>query len=131
MATSDAISDSALFSGSLPDPIRDIAMEQKTGVKEVQIPEELKIKGVRKELEGFPEYKHKSSPFEGVVRKVDEKGRGTYLKFRRVSDNSDESSWIHPGFTARNFMERAFETMNIETVYDKARDEFFKQYVQK
>lgn len=55
-------------------------------------------------------YKHKDSVYSGMVRKEKTYGKATqnqYMTFRRVSDNSDPGSWIHPGIVAHNFFEKA------------------------
>ena len=120
----------------MPEPIQDLVKKQavniKThmsmGLKEDQIPEEFKQKGVRKELQGFPEYKHKSSMYEGLSRDTT-KNHGQYIKFRRVSDKSSTSkegeSWIHPGFQAKNYMNKALDGINES--FERAINEFLRQ----
>ena len=46
----------------------------------------------------------------------------SYNSFRRVSDKSDPSSWIHPGFTAANLAEKAFDNFEskMQSVLEKA-----------
>jgi len=54
-------------------------------------------------------YTWKSSPFAGMVKTSKTYGKATqnqYTTFRRVSDNSDPNSWWHPGFQAKNLVER-------------------------
>jgi len=69
-------------------------------------------------------YKHKAPIYEGMHRRdisstINEK-RGGYFTFRRVSDKSDEQSWIHPGFVAHNFMDKALQATQIDKVVDSA-----------
>lgn len=138
LATGQAIADSGVFAGmgSLPDPIRNIAFKQPNkAITKSQIPERFQIKGKREELNidktKIPEYKHKSQIWEGVtyVRKPEERS-GTYMKFRRVSDNSDDYSWYHPGFEAHNLMGKALDDINVSLLFDKARDEFLSKVTQ-
>ena len=44
----------------------------------------------------------------GNVKKISK------ISFRTVSDKSKSDSWIHPGFTPRNFMTRSFEMIDVE-----------------
>ena len=67
----------------------------------------------------FEAYKHKSSIHAGIVKTKDSvTGQSSYNSFRRVSDNSDEDSWVHPGMEAKNLAERSFSkfesTLDIE-----------------
>jgi hypothetical protein len=41
-------------------------------------------------------YTWRNSPYEGM-RRIHKPGHSTYMTWRRVSDTSDPSSWIHPG----------------------------------
>lgn len=50
-------------------------------------------------------YQHKSNKYDGLQRIVKSYGKTTqsqYYTFRRVSNNSNPSSWHHPGFTGIN-----------------------------
>jgi hypothetical protein len=132
LATSEALAESQAFSGRLPKPIEDIAKKQEHGIKVSELPNEFKMKDLRPEIQlkgggVIPEYKHKSPKFAGVIHGKKEK-HGQYFKFRRASDNNDNKfSWIHKGFTARNFMEKAFENMQIDKTFEVARDEFLSK----
>lgn len=58
----------------------------------------------------FPKYQHKSPIFEGLVKIKDKStGQNRYMTFRRVSDLSDENSWVHSGIIAGNFGEKAYD----------------------
>ena len=62
------------------------------------------------ESQTFLEYKHKSSIFTGITKQTDDvTGQSTYISFRRVSDNSDDNSWIHRGLNAYQLAEKAFD----------------------
>ena len=54
-------------------------------------------------------YTWKSSPYAGMVKIAKTYNKATqnqYVTFRRVSDNSDPTSWWHPGIKARNLAVR-------------------------
>ena len=73
--------------------------------------------------QAFEEYKHKTTLFQGVVKTTDSvTGQNSYTSFRRVSDKSDPNSWIHPGFTAANLAEKAFDNFEskMQTVLENA-----------
>lgn len=62
-----------------------------------QMPEVKKV--VLPGSKSIVDYQHKNSIYEGMVRVKDSAtNQNSYKSFRRVSDNSDEASWIHPGF---------------------------------
>lgn len=67
----------------------------------------------------FAAYTHKS-PIEQGVRKekrlYENALQSKYVSFRRVSDNSNENSWIHGGLQARNFMPRAAKNVDKEAI---------------
>lgn len=73
-------------------------------------------------------YKHKAPIYAGMHRRniastMNEK-RGGYFTFRRVSNNSDEQAWIHPGFRPHAFMDRALQQMEAGAVVDAAVQEW-------
>lgn len=55
-------------------------------------------------------YTWKASPFQGMVR-GGRAGHTTYTTFRRVSAQSDPSSWIHPGQEPNRVMEAVQDAM--------------------
>lgn len=69
-------------------------------------------------------YVHKAPIYEGMHRKdissTQKEKRGGYMTFRRVSDKSDESSWMHPGFVARDFMGQAMQEADLSVLVDNA-----------
>ena len=69
-------------------------------------------------------YKHKAPIHEGMHRRdissTEKEKRGGYFTFRRVSDNSDPESWIHPGLQARGLMEKAIEESHLDQVVDNS-----------
>lgn len=55
-------------------------------------------------------YRWKNSQYDNLVRIVKTydsgKTRGRYMTFRRVSDKSDPSSWMHPGYAGLKALDR-------------------------
>lgn len=89
-------------------------------------PETKKVPDI--ESQSFNEYKHKSSKYEGAVKVSDAvTGQNRYMSFRRVSDNSDPASWIHPGFEPRNFAEKALQETDIPKTIGRAVDKFLSR----
>lgn len=76
--------------------------------KSTQLPVRLENLGWRTRLSPDPTkwspYTWKTSPFQGIKKSPDpaRRGKARYNTFRRVSTNSDPSSWIHPGFSPLN-----------------------------
>jgi len=64
-----------------------------------------------------PIYTHKSAMFEGVT-KIEEVYKktvqSTYLKFRRVSSNSDPNSWMHPGIKAHKYFDKVMQEIDFD-----------------
>ncbi len=81
------------------------------GLGKSEIPEQYAIPKVRAaivipESQAFAEYQHKASTLQGVYRQQDSvTGQSSYGSFRRVSDKSDDNSWIFPGMEAKNLAE--------------------------
>lgn len=135
-ATAEAVAESTIFSGRLPEVIERIAKGNNgRPIAFNQLPEQYAQLGKRKEIQTvngvIPEYTHKVPRFQGLVR-VDisstvNENRGGYFTFRRVSNNSDMYSWFHPGFKARKFMEQALDQTQIPQVVDMVLDNFLSQ----
>lgn len=135
-ATPEAVAESGMFKGVLPQEIYDIAKNNAgKPVQRAQLPAQYQQVGSRKEIQTaqgiIPEYVHKAPKFQGLVRiniaSTDKEKRGGYYTFRRVSDKSDPNSWIHPGFEAKKFMDKALDEAQISTVADMAIDNFLSQ----
>lgn len=135
-ATPEAVAESGIFQSVLPKEIYDIA--KNNGCRRVsmaQLPEQYRQLGSRKEIVTasgvIPEYTHKAPKYLGLVRvnvsSTNKENRGGYMTFRRVSDRSDPNSWIHPGFDAHRFMDKALDQADIYTVADMAIDNFLAQ----
>lgn len=125
VATAEAIAASPIFASKQTQELQKIAKNLKQGeyLNKNNVPQELQNYGVREEMSNYPEYKHKSFDYQGLRHSTKE-NHGQYEMFRRVSDESDPNSWIHPGFEAKNFMEKALQEIQIEKIYEEARDEF-------
>lgn len=135
-ASSKALAESTIFSGRLPEEIERLAQDNLgKPVSFSQLPNQYAQLGRRKEIKNggliIPEYIHKSPKFQGLVRvnvsSTKNENRGAYMTFRRVSNNSDPYSWIHPGFEARKFMDEALDKAQISQVVDMALDNFLRQ----
>lgn len=86
--------------------------------KKIQIPES----------KSFKEYQHKGSIYEGIEKKKDSvTGQTSYQSFRRVSENSDPSAFIHPGIDAHNLAEKTLATFDVPEVTGNAIDLFLEQ----
>lgn len=128
-ATPGAVAESSVFSSKMPSEIYDIVRNKEAnidipgggkrsvGLKIGEIPEKYQIKETRAgdnipESKAFKEYQHKSSLYEGITKIQDSKtGQSMYMSFRRVSDNSDPNSWIHPGMDVQNFGDKALSKL--------------------
>lgn len=135
-ATSQAVAESTAFSGRLPEVIeRLVRGNDGKPLSAAQLPNQYAQLGRRKAIQTangvIPEYVHKAPRFQGLVR-VDvsstrNENRGAYMTFRRVSNNSEPYSWIHPGFDARRFMDKALDQTQIPQVVDMVLDNFLSQ----
>jgi hypothetical protein len=126
------IGESTVFTGTMPSEVYEQAkvLKPKESLKARNLPVGLiepKAKPRIGKSKIFEEYQRKHSIYEGIQRKEDNKGRGTYTSFRRVGENSDDGAWIHPGFEAKNLAEKAFETMNIESTVDLLAENLIEQ----
>jgi hypothetical protein len=83
---------------NIPDPYRDIVTKNVTSAGGES-----------------SQYKHKSPIHQGISQNR----KGDYSSFRTVSSNSAMNSWIHPGFEARNFMNRAFDGVDFAEIVNE------------
>jgi len=59
--------------------------------------------------QAFKEYQHKTNIYQGIYKQKDQvTGQSSYGSFRRVSDRSDQDSWIYPGLEPKNLAEKAY-----------------------
>lgn len=135
MATPDALGESTLFAGKMPQSIYDIVKEKPQDIdvqgggkrskgltneemKNFEVPAKYRLPKTRAGVsvvetqKTFDEYKNKSSIYEGLSKIQDNvTGQNIYMNFRRVSSNSDINSWVHTGLMARNFAEKALSNL--------------------
>jgi len=134
-ASAGALGESSVFSASLPPQVQAAAKKKDEqsplgaprGLTKGELPTQYQMPKSRKRIQleskVFEEYRHKNSIYEGVKR--DRKATGSqYMSFRRVSDNSDDMSWIHPGFIAKNLGNRAMGHLDLQYELDKAFNDY-------
>ena len=109
----------------MPSPIYRQALKLQFG-QSLTLPKKYEGWGLRTrlsaDLKKWGHYTWKSSPFQGVTRVQRFSGLtklglpreklGAMMTFRRVSTKSDPDSWIHPGFTALNLIEKTADKVN-------------------
>lgn len=133
IATADAIAESTIFSGKMTEQIQNLVKEKGT-LSASDLPAEYQTKGIRPEIsqtkvtlpkEKLSEYEHKNPIFEGL-QKGTKQYHGQYNTFRRVSENSALNSWIHKGFSKKDFMGKTLSEMEKEfpELINSARKEF-------
>lgn len=115
-AGSEAVAESSVFSNKMPKEIHDIVKskpleidimgggKRSIGLKIDEIPKKFKTE--------IPESKAFKSIYQGIVKVQDPQTKqNVYMSFRRVSDNSEDGSWIHPGFDRGDFGEKALNVL--------------------
>ena len=115
-----SVGESPIFSTIMPGSIYKMARTSNSPLTREELPSPYNEPGMREPIirEGLniPAYKHKSATYEGLIRVVDrDENRGQYLTFRRVSNNSDPSSWWHPGFEARELLNKSLDEIDISS----------------
>jgi hypothetical protein len=103
----------------MPKSIYSLVSGLKFG-QSLNLPKKYEGYGLRSKLSNdmkkWGNYTWKTSPFQGVTkeRRFPGESRSSpagrmaqYKTFRRVSKKSDPGSWIHPGFRARDLLEKA------------------------
>lgn len=128
--SSGIIGESQAFSGVMPDDVHKVAkgLDSNEHIKRAMLPpgyaENLGSRPrIVTEEKVWETYHHKHSIYEGIQRS-DKPHHASYVSFRRVSDNSDENSWIHKGLQARNFFDKAVKNSNIPRLIERERDKF-------
>lgn len=127
-ATSEALGSSPVFSATMPAAIQRIVKKQSPApLKQGQIPAQYSKPGYRREITkpvNIPRYDHKVSVYEGLRRIQTGQKSGKYMNYRRVSENSDDNSWIHPGLFARKFMDKTLNQLPVNDIVDNVISEF-------
>lgn len=131
VATPDALGESSVFSGKMPQEVYDIAKKLEPEslnnkvITQNMLPKHLQEKGVRPAItnlqtsRAFEEYKHKTALHAGITKKKDSvTGQSSYVKFRAVSDNSDDDAFIHTGINAYNLADKAMNELEANIAYE-------------
>lgn len=146
VATPGAIGESEVFAGKMPSPIYQIAKnkplikdtpgggKRSAGISLKEIPEQFQLKKTRAAIADnkgnalFESYQHKNSIYEGIIKQQDATtGQNTYRSFRRVSENSDENAWIHPGIEKHALIMRSLGNFNTADEMSLLIDEEFSK----
>jgi len=132
MATPGALGENALFASVMPSAVHKAVLDQdqdlgmSKGLMEGNIPSEYRAPTTRAQVtvrsRVFEEYRSQTSIYAGLKHST--RTHGQYVSFRRVSDISDENSWVHTGLNARGFAEKALGALDIPHEADKAIDTY-------
>lgn len=136
-ATPGALGESEKFTGKLPVDVHKALLkvtktDPNASLSSGNIPEQYKIPKVRKEVSLFDgtvkkEYTNKTSQYEGLKRVQNPSGGSTVMSFRRVSNNSDDNSWIHTGIQARRLADKALSEVRMDKLVGDVIDTFLNQ----
>lgn len=115
--------------GIMPKPVHDVAKKKSIGdqIKKQELPKEFQQPKKKSVPSRNAVYEHKASIYEGIKKTKDLAGNVSYTSFRRVSDNSDENSWIHPGLEARDFASKAFDRFQVDAQISEAFDNWWRE----
>lgn len=120
--------------GIMPQEVYDVVKTKPEGqpLQQKEIPQQFRQPQKKMiqlpESKSFVEYQHKKSIYEGISKQKDSvTGQTSYKSFRRVSDNSQENSWIHPGIEAHNISDKVLSEFNVEVIVGRALDTFLSQ----
>lgn len=126
------IGDNSAFSGVMPQEVYDTIKVKKAnvGLKREEIASPYDLPKTRRAIvlpsaKVIPAYQHKSSIYQGMMKKTGAYGKttqNTYVSFRRVSDNSDPNSWMHRGLKAGNFLDKAISNSDIDMIVENSVD---------
>lgn len=132
-----SLGESEKFSGVLPIDVNKALLkvtkrDPEASLSSKDIPGDYAIPKVRKEINLFdgstaPEYKNKSSIYAGLKVQKNPSGGSQVMSFRRVSDNSDDNSWIHTGIEARNLADKALREVSLDEVVGDVIDVFLNE----
>lgn len=134
-ATPSAVGES--FSSIMPKAIEDVVKQQpmqggkSSPVKIDQLPE--KYQEVLKNK--TTQTPHKAPIYAGIIRidksSTKNENRGGYMTFRRISDNSEEGSWQHPGFAALKLMEKTAQDVLDDSNIDNLINDTVQRFLDK
>lgn len=130
LATPNALGESSVFSGVMPDEIYQLVKQK--GANNPITKQDLGSNytaGKREKIvlksKTYDEYIHKSSIYVGLQKKsMTYQGatQSQYMNFRRVSDTSNPNAFIHPSMVARELAEKAIEKVNVPEQVSKMVD---------
>lgn len=123
------------FSGGvMPKEVHAIAKSHapKQPVKKDELPKKFQAKQkknvVMPKSKAVVRYQHKNSIYEGISKQKDARtGQNTYISFRRVSENSDPASWIHPGIEAHDIASKALNNFDIPSQTSAIFDQWWSE----
>ena len=125
-ATAEAIGESSIFANKMPAAIYQLVKTSSRPLSVGELPKGFDI--IKTNSVG---YEHKSSIYAGIgktdISSTTKEKRGGYWSFRRVSDNSDPNSWIHPGFPPLKLMEKTLNELQFDAIVDRAIDDFLSK----
>jgi hypothetical protein len=125
-ATSEAVAETATLGTPMPKPIQNLVKVSRTPLRLNQLPKQYQEKRV-----SSVGYQHKAAIYEGLHRRdissTDKEKRGGYFTFRRVSDQSEDNSWMHSGLYARKLMDKAVQGTRFDFIMDRSIDEFLQK----
>lgn len=133
--TPGIVGQNVAFSGIMPKEIYDVMKikDANKSLKKEEIASPFDIPSSRKAIvlpnRTIPEYKHKSSIYEGMVKKTAAYGKttqNTYMSFRRASENSDPNSWIHRGIKAYDLLGSTISNVDVENIVENNIDNILK-----
>jgi len=150
-ATPGAIGESEVFDGVMPQEIYDIIKDKQANIIDGEgnsiqraealtndeIPLQYQTPSTRASVtiasinKVFDSYTAKTNIYEGMIRNqktYQEASQSTYNTFRRVSKNSSPDSWIHPGFTAKNLLDKGLANVDEDTLVNNVVDKILADY---
>lgn len=137
VGTPGIVGENPVFSNIMPKTIHRI-MKSKlpdSALKKSEIPSPYDVPKSRSAINipskniNFPEYTHRSSIFQGMVKKTAAYGKttqNTYMTFRRVGEASDPNSWIHSGIKAYDLLGNSIKKLDIQTIAENKVDEILE-----
>lgn len=110
-------------------PVRD-GYNSSEGVKRGELPLLFQQREVKKiKVPGtnvIQQYQHKHSVYEGIRKQQDNVTKqNRYMSFRRVSENSNPLSWIHPGHEKLDLFGKTLSNFDAPKIIGEILDEIF------
>jgi hypothetical protein len=133
-ATPGALAENEAFTSVMSDELYRLVRKMRV-VNEANLPDEYQHTDVRPEITDnsgnvvYEAYKHKGPKMAGLTQYkkwYQSATQSQYMTFRRVSENSDDLAWKHPGMSAKHFGDRALKEMDIESTMARIKDDFLE-----